>query len=197
MLFTFATMNRLLSEIRNCSICKDFLPNAPNPIIQASQSSKILVIGQAPGQKVQDSGIPWDDASGNTLRVWLGVDKQTFYNEKIFALIPMGFCFPGTGKSGDLPPRPECAPFWHQHVLQSIPDIKLSLLIGQYAQTYYLKNSAKKTLTETVKNYNEYLPDFLPLPHPSPRNNIWQKKNEWFKESLVQVLQEKVGSILT
>ena len=189
-------MDKLLSEIRNCTICKDFLPNSPRPIIQASKSSKVVIIGQAPGLKVQNSGIPWDDASGNNLRQWLGVSKQTFYDEKIFALIPMGFCFPGTGKSGDLPPIPECAPLWHQQVLQSIPDAKLTLLIGQYAQNYYLKNSSKKTLTETVKNYNEYLPDFLPLPHPSPRNNIWQKKNSWFKECLIQVLQEKVKWIL-
>lgn len=189
-------MNNLLSEIRNCTVCKEFLPNSPKPVIQASSASKIVIIGQAPGQKVQNSGIPWDDASGNNLREWLGVSKQTFYNEKVFALIPMGFCFPGTGKSGDLPPRSECAPLWHQQVLKSMPEVKLTLLIGQYAQNYYLKNSSKKTLTETVRNYNEYLPDFLPLPHPSPRNNIWQKKNKWFRESLIQVLQEKVEPLL-
>lgn len=190
------TMNILLSEIRKCNICKDFLPNAPKPIIQASKNSKVLIIGQAPGQKVQDSGIPWDDASGNNLRTWLGVDKETFYNEEIFALIPMGFCFPGTGKSGDLPPRPECAPFWHQQILQSIPEVELILLVGQYAQTYYLKNSSKKTLTETVKNYLEYLPGFLPLPHPSPRNNIWQKKNIWFGKEVIPFLKEKIEYIL-
>jgi uracil-DNA glycosylase len=189
-------MDEILSEIRNCIACKAFLPNVPRPIIQASSVSKIVIIGQAPGQKVQNSGIPWDDASGNNLRQWLGVDKQTFYNEKIFALMPMGFCFPGSGKSGDLPPRPECAPLWHQEVLNSMTGIRLTLLIGQYAQNYYLKDSAKITLTETVKNYNEYLPKQIPLPHPSPRNNIWQKKNKWFKESLLQVLQEKVRSIL-
>jgi uracil-DNA glycosylase len=189
-------MNKLLSEIRNCTVCKDFLPNAPKPIIQASTTSKIVIIGQAPGKKVQDSGIPWDDASGNNLRKWLGVSKQTFYNEKAFALIPMGFCFPGSGKSGDLPPRPECAPLWHQQVLKSMIDVKLTLLIGQYAQNYYLKNSSQKTLTETVKNYSKYLPDYLPLPHPSPRNNIWQRKNKWFNESLIQVLQEKVVLLL-
>ena len=189
-------MDKILSEIRNCTVCKDFLPNVPRPIIQASSVSKIVIIGQAPGQRVQDSGIPWDDASGNNLRAWLGVDKKTFYNEKIFALIPIGFCFPGSGKSGDLPPRPECAPLWHQQVLKLMTEVKLTLLIGQYAQTYYLKNTAKITLTETVKNYKEYLPDYIPLPHPSPRNNIWQKKNMWFKESLIQVLQEKVISLL-
>lgn len=189
-------MYKLLSEIRNCTVCKDFLPNAPRPIIQACKSSKIVIIGQAPGQKVQNSGVPWDDASGNNLREWLGVSKQTFYDERVFALIPMGFCFPGTGKSGDLPPRPECAPLWHRQVLQSMPEVKLTLLIGQYAQNYYLKNSSKRTLTETVKNCSEYLPEFLPLPHPSPRNNIWQKKNSWFKESLIQVLQGKVKFLL-
>jgi len=189
-------MEKILSEIRSCTVCKGFLPNDPRPIIQANRGSKILIIGQAPGQKVQDSGIPWDDASGNNLREWLGVDKQTFYNEKIFALIPMGFCFPGCGKSGDLPPRPECAPLWHLQILKLMPEIKLTLLIGQYAQKYYLKNAAKITLTETVKNYTDYLPNYIPLPHPSPRNNIWQKKNTWFKENLIQVLQEKVISIL-
>jgi uracil-DNA glycosylase len=129
-------MDKLLSEIRNCTVCKGFLPNLPRPIIQASSVSKILIIGQAPGQKVQDSGIPWDDASGNNLREWLGVDKQAFYNENIFALVPMGFCFPGSGKSGDLPPRPECAPLWHPPLLKLMTEIKLTLLIGQYAQNY-------------------------------------------------------------
>jgi uracil-DNA glycosylase len=189
-------MDKLLSEIRNCTVCNEFLPNDPKPIIQASNVSKIVIIGQAPGQKVQDSSIPWNDASGNNLREWLGVDRQTFYNEKVFALMPMGFCFPGHGKSGDLPPRPECAPLWHQQLLKSMPEIELTLLIGQYAQKYYLKSSAKVSLTETVKNYKEYLPSYIPLPHPSPRNNIWQKKNKWFKESLLQVLQEKVELIL-
>lgn len=185
-------MDNLLSEIRNCTVCKDFLPNAPRPIIQASKSSKVVIIGQAPGQKVQNSGIPWDDASGNNLRAWLGVDKQTFYDEEIFALIPMGFCFPGTGKSGDLPPRHECAPLWHQQVLKAMTEVKLTILIGQYAQSYYLGNDCKSTLTETVKNYKEYLPRYLPLPHPSPRNNIWQTKNDWFQENVIPILQEKI-----
>lgn len=189
-------MDKLLSEIRSCTVCRDVLPNAPRPIIQASSISKIAIIGQAPGQKVQDTGIPWNDASGNNLREWLGVDKATFYDDKIFALIPIGFCFPGSGKSGDLPPRPECAPLWHHQVLQSMKEIKLTILIGQYAQNYYLKNTGKINLTETVKNYSEYLPDYIPLPHPSPRNNIWQKKNEWFKKDLIQVLHEKVRLVI-
>lgn len=189
-------MDNILSEIRNCTVCKDFLPNAPRPIIQASKSSKVVVIGQAPGQKVQNSGIPWDDASGNNLRAWLGVNEQTFYDEKVFALIPMGFCFPGTGKSGDLPPRHECAPLWHQQVLKAMTEVKLTILIGQYAQSYYLGNDCKSTLTETVKNYKEYLPRYLPLPHPSPRNNIWQTKNDWFQENVIPILQENILSYI-
>lgn len=189
-------MEQLLSEIRHCTLCKEFLPNKPKPIIQAGRNSKIVIIGQAPGQKVQDSGVPWDDASGNHLREWLGVDKQVFYDEKVFALIPMGFCFPGTGKSGDLPPRPECAPQWHQLLLHSMNDVRLILLIGTYAQNYYLGKNCKRTLTETVRNHNEYLPKYLPLPHPSPRNNIWQKKNNWFKEQIIPALQEIVRPYL-
>lgn len=189
-------MNQLLTAIRNCTVCKTLLPNPPQPIIQASRFAKIVIIGQAPGQKVQNSGIPWDDASGNNLRAWLGVCKETFYNEAVFALVPMGFCFPGTGKSGDWPPRPECAPLWHEQVLQSMPNVQLILLVGQYAQNYYLKSNCKKTLTKTVNNYKAYLPDYFPLPHPSPRNNIWQKKNQWFKAHLIPALQQQVASIL-
>lgn len=138
-------MQQLLTEIRNCTLCKDFLPNYPKPIIRASNTSKILIIGQAPGQKVQNSGVPWDDESGKTLREWLNVDAETFYNENFFAIMPMGFCFPGTGKSGDLPPRKECAAAWHKRVLAKMPQIQLTLLVGKYAQDYYLQESAKKT----------------------------------------------------
>ncbi|MEQ9100715.1 MAG: uracil-DNA glycosylase family protein [Imperialibacter sp.] len=189
-------MDKLLDEIRNCSVCKAHLPYAPKPIIQASASARILVIGQAPGMKVQQSGIPWDDASGDNLRSWLGIDRETFYNDKLLTLMPMGFCYPGTGKSGDLPPRPECAPLWHQPVIASMPEVELTLLIGQYAQTYYLKQRCKNTLTETVRNYQTYLPDYLPLPHPSPRNNIWQKKNSWFREDVLPTLQSIVLPLL-
>jgi uracil-DNA glycosylase len=189
-------MEELLKEIRGCSICKDFLPYAARPIIRASKQSKILIIGQAPGQKVQNSGVPWDDASGNTLREWLDVSPDQFYNTNLFAIMPMGMCFPGTGKSGDLPPRKECAPAWHEKVLQKMPHIQLTLLIGKYAQDYYLKDAAKENLTETVKNYLEYLPNYMPLPHPSPRNNIWLKKNSWFKTDVVQVLQSTIDIIL-
>lgn len=189
-------MDKLLENIRKCMVCKDFLPNAPNPIIQASLVSKIVIIGQAPGQKVQKSGIPWDDASGENLRKWLGVDKNVFYNDQYFALVPMGFCYPGTGISGDLPPRKECAELWHKQVISQMTKVKLTLLIGQYAQNYYLRGTAKKNLTETVRNYTKYLPTYLPLPYPSPRNNIWQKKNSWFSDELVPLLQEKVAKII-
>lgn len=189
-------MDKLLEDIRKCKVCKDFLPNAPKPIIQASATSKIIIIGQAPGQKVQKSGIPWDDASGDNLRNWLGVDKSTFYNVRYFALVPMGFCYPGTGTSGDLRPRKECAELWHKQVISQMTNLKLTLLIGQYAQNYYLGASAKENLTETVKNYKKYLPTYLPLPHPSPRNNIWQKKNEWFSHNIIPILQENVSQII-
>ena len=185
-------MKKLLIEIRSCTACAKFLPNAPRPVLQASVQSKIVIIGQAPGQKVQNSGIPWDDQSGNELRRWLGVSKEQFYNEKIFALVPMGFCYPGKGISGDLPPRPECAPLWHLAVLKKMKNVHLIILIGQYAQKYYLVDKLKPTLTETVKNYQQYLPGFLPLVHPSPRNKIWQKKNPWFEEDVIPQLQKIV-----
>jgi uracil-DNA glycosylase len=185
-------MDNLLKEIRSCTTCKKFLPNKPRPILQAGIHSKIVIIGQAPGQKVQDSGIPWDDQSGNELRRWLGVSKEQFYDERLFALVPMGFCYPGKGSSGDLPPRPECAPLWHEAVLSKMKKIKLIILIGQYAQKYYLGEKLKPTLTETVKNYQEYLPQYLPLVHPSPRNKIWQKKNPWFEKKIVPQLQKIV-----
>ena len=182
-------MERLLDEIRKCVVCAKFLPNAPRPIVQASMQSKIVIIGQAPGQKVHNSGVPWDDQSGDELRRWLGVTKEQFYDPNLFALVPMGFCYPGKGKSGDLPPRPECAPLWHTRLVKEMKKIKLIILIGQYSQKYYLAENFRPTLTENVKNYKEFLPDFLPLVHPSPRNKIWQKKNPWFEAEIVPALQ--------
>lgn len=160
--------------------------------MSAHPESKIVIIGQAPGRKVHNSGIPWDDASGDNLRRWLGVDKATFYDPKVFAILPMGFCFPGTGKSGDLPPRPECAPLWHERVLAEMHSVRKTLLIGQYAQAQYLGDRRGKTLTETVRNWRDYLPEFLPLPHPSPRNNIWMKKNPWFAEEVLPELRKNL-----
>ena len=189
-------MEKLLKEVRHCIACKAFLPNKPRPIIQASSQSKMVIIGQAPGQKVQNSGIPWDDQSGNELRRWLGVNKEQFYNPEIFALMPMGFCYPGKGTSGDLPPRPECAPLWHNKLLAQMKKVELILLIGQYAQNYYLKENTKPTLTETIKDFKQYLPKYLPLVHPSPRNTIWQKKNPWFEKQIIPLLQQKVKVFL-
>lgn len=189
-------MEKLIQEIRACQVCKNFLPNAPRPILQTSAASKILIIGQAPGSKVQTTGIPWDDKSGDNLRNWLGVDKPTFYNSDVIALMPMGFCYPGTGKTGDLPPRPECAPLWHPQLWAFMPNVSLVLLIGQYAQNYYLGKTTKGTLTETVENFNAYLPQYFPLPHPSPRNNIWQAKNQWFETTVLPVLKSRIQELI-
>lgn len=177
-------------------ICKEFLPFKPNPIFYFSAKSKIIIIGQAPGRIVNKTGIPWNDKSGDNLRAWLGVSKEIFYNDKIFATVPMGFCYPGTGKSGDLPPRPECAPQWHEKILKIVKKPQLTLLVGKYAQDYYLGDGAKENLTETVKNFKEYLPQYLPLPHPSPLNNIWMAKNPWFEKDLLPVLKKVVISSL-
>lgn len=188
-------MEKLLKEIRACVVCKKMLPNKPRPIVQASASSKVIISGQAPGQKVQNSGIPWDDLSGNELRRWLGVSKEQFYDDKLFALVPMGFCYPGKGPSGDLPPRPECAPLWHPFLLSKMKHIKLIILIGQYAQQYYLGEQSRPTLTENVKNFRSFLPRYLPLVHPSPRNKIWQKKNPWFETDVIPALRQIIGSL--
>lgn len=185
-------MIELLKEIRKCEVCKDGLPHGCRPIVNASPNSNILIIGQAPGRRVHESGIPWDDPSGDNLRKWLGVTKDKFYDADIFGIVPMGFCYPGTGKTGDLAPRKECAPLWHEPLLQAMPQAKLTILIGQYAQKYYLGARMKKNLTETVRNFEDYFPDFIVLPHPSPRNNIWMKKNPWFEKELIPLLQKIV-----
>jgi uracil-DNA glycosylase len=164
--------------------------------VRAHRNSKIALVGQAPGSKVHQSGVPWDDKSGDRLRAWLGVSSAEFYKETLFALVPMGFCYPGKGKTGDLPPRKECAPTWHPPLFEAMPKLELTLLIGSYAQAYYLGSRCKPTLTETVQHFEEYLPEFLPLPHPSPRNNIWLKKNEWFDAQLLPVVQSRIRNIL-
>lgn len=190
-------MDKLITDALNCKICEAHLPHAPRPVFSVHPTAKILIVGQAPGRKVNDSGIPWADASGKRLRNWLGVEATTFYNPAIFSLLPMGFCFPGTGKSGDLPPRPECAPKWHDLFIRMMPEIKLTLLFGQYAQARYLGKRKKKTLTETVRHWKEYAPQYLPLPHPSPRNQLWERKNLWFGEEVLPFLKDAVSGIIS
>lgn len=189
-------MKTLLTKIRKCNVCQDSLEHGVNPVLAASESARIIIIGQAPGRRVHESGVPWDDPSGNNLRSWLGIEPEVFYDESKIALMPMGFCYPGKGVSGDLPPRKECAPLWHDLVLAEMKSRKLVLLIGQYAQAYYLREKNKRNLTETVRCFTEYLPDYYPLPHPSPRNNIWQKKNPWFVSNLLPELKKAVHSAL-
>lgn len=186
----------LYEEVVRCSVCETALSEGVNPVLTIDDRSKILIVGQAPGIKVHRSGIPWNDQSGRELRNWLGVTEDEFYDPKNFSILPIGFCYPGKGKSGDLPPRRECAPLWHRRVLGQLQQVKLTLLIGQYAQSYYLNERKCKTLTETVENYKSYLPIHFPLPHPSPRNFIWMSKNSWFKEVVVPDLQKLVRQIL-
>jgi uracil-DNA glycosylase family 4 len=190
-------MQNLLSEIKQCTVCEPHLDLGANPVVSGSPNAKIAIIGQAPGTKVHKSGIPWDDASGKQLRKWLNVSDETFYNENIFAIVPMGFCYPGKGASGDKPPRKECAPLWHQQLFDKMPNIELVVLIGMYAQNYYLKDKAKRTLTESVDNYPEYLPEYFVLPHPSPRNRFWLTKNPWFEKEVLPKLKETIQQILT
>ncbi len=189
-------LNMLLSEIRACRLCEAELPQGPRPIVRASSTSKILIVGQAPGRRVHASGIPWNDPSGDRLRLWLQHTREQFYDERQIAILPIGMCFPGSGPRGDAPPRPECAPLWHPKLRGLLPKVGLILLIGQYAQAYYLGKRRKKTLRETVLAYAEYLPEFLPLPHPSPRNQLWLKQNPWFVEAVVPVLRNRVNHAL-
>ena len=164
--------------------------------MQAARTARLLVVGQAPGRRVHDTGIPWNDPSGDTLREWLNLPARQFYDEACVAIMPMGFCYPGRAASGDMPPRPECAPLWHSRLLSELPDIRLTLLIGRHAQSYYLGVGAKPTLTATVAAYSEYLPRFFPLPHPSPRNRTWLTRNSWYARDVLPVLRQKVASIL-
>nr|WP_299344358.1 uracil-DNA glycosylase family protein [Allomuricauda sp.] len=190
-------MKELLSDIRACKICIKDLPLGPRPIVAGHPESKILIIGHAPGTKVHQTGIPWDDQSGKQLRKWMGVTDETFYDETQVAHMPMGFCYPGKGKSGDLPPRPECAPQWHDLLLQQMNNVQLTILIGQYSQKHYLADRREKNLTETVRNFDKYLPHYFVLPHPSPRNRFWLSKNPWFEEEIVPKLQARISQVLS
>ncbi len=190
------SLTSLSNDVRACEICAAHLPHGPRPIIQADKAARILIAGQAPGRKVHESGILFDDKSGDRLREWMGIDAETFYDAKQIAILPMGFCYPGTGKSGDLPPRPECAPQWRESLLTQLPNIELTLVIGQYAQAYHLPDNTHANLTETVKAWKEFWPSTLPLPHPSPRNNIWLRKNPWFEKDVLKQLRRSVKKLL-
>ncbi|MDP1521250.1 uracil-DNA glycosylase family protein [Porticoccus litoralis] len=184
-------LQNLLEEVRSCERCED-LPLGPRPVVRAASTASVLIIGQAPGTRVHASGIPWDDPSGERLRNWMGLTSEQFYDTSRIAIMPMGFCYPGKGRSGDLPPRPECAPLWHEAILESLPNLGLTLLIGQYAQSYYLADH-HRNLTERVKRWRDYLPRFLPLVHPSPRNRRWLAQNPWFEKELVPFLRMEVA----
>ncbi len=187
----------ILTQIRACTVCAEHLPLGPRPIVRASPSARLAIIGQAPGTRVHESGVPWDDRSGDRLRDWTSLNKSTFYDEAYIAIVPMGFCYPGRdANGGDSPPRPECAPLWHAQVLDRMQEIHLTLLVGSYAQKRYLGPQRKKTMTETVANWREYLPHYFPLPHPSWRNTGWLKRNPWFEAELVPDLRQKIMSLV-
>ena len=188
------SLDYLLKEVRACRACEEELPLGPRPVLRANRSAQILIIGQAPGTKVHASGIPWNDPSGDRLRDWMQIDHELFYDENHIAIIPMGFCYPGKGKSGDLPPRKECAELWHEKLLAGLPNLQLRLLIGKYAQDYYL-GTKRQPLTQTVQNWQDYLPDYFPLPHPSPRNIRWFRLNPWFESEVIPSLRDRVHHI--
>lgn len=187
---------RLLRDIRACRICEPYLPLGPNPVLRAGTDARLLIVSQAPGIRVHDTGIPWNDASGRRLREWLQVDAATFYDERQVAIVPMGFCYPGKAGSGDAPPRPECRATWHPRLLPLLPNIRLTLLIGQYAQAWFLGPRRKPNLGATVRAWRDYLPTQLPLPHPSPRNVGWFKANPWFGDEVLPVLRAQVRHAL-
>lgn len=186
----------LIAEVRACTICSSHLPHGVRPVVQFHPDARLLIAGQAPGRKVHASGIPFDDVSGNRLRDWMGIDRDVFYDPELVALLPMGFCYPGTGKSGDLPPRPECAPAWRAQLLARLDKLQLTLVIGQYAQAYHL-DEPKSSLTEIVQRWRDYWPNVVPLPHPSPRNNLWLRRNPWFETQLLPSLRQRVAEVLS
>lgn len=189
-------LDTIISNIQSCTLCAKHLPHGVHPVLQVGKGAKILIAGQAPGRRVHESGVPFDDPSGDRLRAWMGIDRGTFYNPDKIAIVPMGFCYPGTGKSGDLPPRPECAPAWRHSVLAALQDIELTLVIGQYALAWHLPELKKQTVTQSVQNWREYRPGTIVLPHPSPRNNIWLKKNPWFETEVLPALRQRTRGLL-
>jgi uracil-DNA glycosylase len=190
-------LDKTLGEIRACRLCEAHLPLGPRPVLQAATTSRLLIVSQAPGRKVHDTGIPFNDVSGERLREWLGIDRDTFYDASRVAIVPMGFCFPGTGRGGDLPPRPECAPTWHPRLLPLLTQVRLTLAIGQYAQTGVFGLPGGTRLTDTVQAWRDHLVHgCLPLPHPSPRNRLWLARNPWFETELLPVLRDRVAAVV-
>jgi uracil-DNA glycosylase len=192
-----ASFDKLLTEIRACRVCAPHLPHEPRPVLRARSSARLCIVGQAPGTRVQASGVPFTDPSGDRLRAWLGIDKEVFYDETRIAIVPMGFCFPGLDDNGgDLPPRRECAPLWRERLFGELKQVELTLLLGAYAQAWHLKDRRKAGVTETVKAWREYTPQFIPLPHPSWRNNAWVKNNPWFEREILPYVRENVARAL-
>ena len=189
------SLNGLVTEVRACTICEPHLPNGVRPVLQVNSDAKILIAGQAPGRRVHATGIPFDDPSGDRLRDWMGVTREQFYNPQLFAIVPMGFCYPGTGNSGDLPPRPECAATWRARLLRQLPRVETTLVIGKYAHDYHFGKS-NLTVSRLVENWQQHWPRRLPLPHPSPRNNIWLKKTPWFEMMVVPVIRARITHLL-
>lgn len=185
----------LLADVRACTLCEAHLPHGVRPVLQMHPQARILIAGQAPGRKVHESGVPFDDASGDRLREWLGISREVFYDPRQIALLPMGFCFPGTGTSGDLPPRPECAPAWRAPLLGQLPHLELTVVLGQYAQAYHLDVDGA-SVTDTVRAWRTQWPRAIPLPHPSPRNNLWLRRNPWFEADVLPALRKRVSAVL-
>ena len=192
----YANLESLLTAVRGCRACEAHLPLGPRPVLSAGETARILVVGQAPGARVHTTGIPWDDPSGDRLRDWMSVGTDVFYDPSRVATIPMGYCYPGRGKGGDLPPRRECASLWLGQLLAHLTRIELTLLIGRYAQRHFLGSRRRPSLTETVRAWQDYAPQYLPLPHPSPRNQPWFKRHPWFEQQLLPVLRERIGALV-
>lgn len=188
-------MRNLLEEVRACRLCAEFLPHQPRPVVRLGEHAKLLIIGQAPGRKVHVSGLPWDDPSGDRLRQWLGLAKDEFYDSRAVAMVPMGFCYPGKGKSGDLPPRPECAPNWHARLLAKLPSTQLTLLVGRYAQQYYLGDNGA-LVADLIRQTDWQRADVLPLVHPSPRNRHWLNTHPWFEQTVVPILRARIAQLM-
>ena len=190
------TLEDLLTAVRACRACDGHLPLGPRPVVQAGATARILIVGQAPGAKVHASGVPWDDKSGERLRDWMGIDVETFYDKSQIAILPMGYCYPGSAASGDLPPRRECAELWLDQLLAKLPNIELTLLVGQYAQTHFLRGTGHSTVTAPTRDWRVHAPGIIPLPHPSPRNVAWFIANPWFYDELLPVLRRSIDKLV-